>query len=414
MTRKDSHKNKKPKRQKDIKAYIKFVIVAILLMLMMDWVLWGGERPYLTKIKQEYYAEKAIEEQRAQEAIEKALPPKVVYPEDGGEYFEAPEEGWTTYPNNFEIYKSDHFTGMSFEDPAEKIKNQEIKQPKKEKKIKAKKQTQKKHIGPKAKIAIVIDDVGMNVKQSRAAINLDPNVTIAFLPYAETVKDMAAKAKANGNEMIIHTPMEAMNSDISLGSMALRKDMNFAEFDAEFNKIANSFDGYVGVNNHMGSALTQDTEAMSFLMDQLKQRDLYFLDSKTIHTSVAADIAAEYEIPFAVRDVFLDHEDTPEFVAGALEKLENVARRTGQAIAIGHPKLNTMSALQKWIPTMEAKGFELVPLSTLLERPKKKTQIVKEQSVKVEDVAPASGEKKTITIETDIISPAQWHSQQPE
>lgn len=398
MTRKDSHKNKKPKRQKDIKAYIKFVVIAILLMLMMDWMLWGGERPYMKKIKQEYYAEKAFEEQQTKEAIESALPPKVVYPEDGSEYFEAsPEidEQSSLIEKNKQIAEEALQKPQVIEKETPKIMT-------------------KKHLGPKAKIAIVIDDVGMNVKQSRAAINLDPNVTIAFLPYAETIKDMAAKAKENGNEMIIHTPMEAMSSDVSLGSMALRKDMNFAEFDAEFNKMADSFEGYVGVNNHMGSALTQDPEAMSFLMDQLKQRGLYFLDSKTIHTSVAADVAAQYEIPFAVRDVFLDHEETPEFVTEALKKLEAVARRNGQAIAIGHPKKNTMKALKKWIPTLEDKGFELVPLSAVLERPDKAIQIVKEQSVKVEEVAPASGEQKIITIETDIISPAQWHSQQPE
>lgn len=383
MTRKDLDKRKKPRPQKDFKGYIKFVAVAVVLLFMMDWILWGGERPYMKKIKQEYYAEKALEQQKAQEAVEAFLPPKVVYPEDGGEYFEAPED----FPETI---------------PAEELKPESSLKPR------------HKHTGPKAKIAIVIDDVGMNVKQSRAAINLDPNVTIAFLPYAEKVKEMAAKAKANGNEIIIHTPMEAMSDKVSLGSMALRKDMNFAEFDAEFNKIANSFEGYVGVNNHMGSLLTQDTEAMSFLMDQLKQRDLYFLDSRTIHSSVAADIAAEYEIPYAIRDVFLDHEETPEFVAGALKKLEAVARRNGQAIAIGHPKKNTMAALKKWLPTLEAKGFELVPLGEVLERPDKKIQIVKEDSMKPEEIAPAAGEEKVIKMEMELISPAQWHSQQPE
>lgn len=269
------------------------------------------------------------------------MPPKVVFPDNGSEYFEAP-------------------SAKFLEERAFK------KEPLLEKRSKTIKSAPKKITEKKAKIAIVIDDVGMNLKQSRAAIALPPQVTLAFLPYAEKVRALAKEAGEKGHELIIHTPMEAMDTDVSLGSMALRDGMDFAQIEAEFNKISGAFEGYVGINNHMGSRLTQNPEIMGYLMDLLRQRGLYFLDSKTIHTSVAAETAKTYGIPYAVRDVFLDHEETPEFTKKALEEVERIAQEHGQAIAIGHPKAVTMKALKKWISGLKKKGFELVPLSELI------------------------------------------------
>lgn len=324
----------KPKR--DAKGYFKFVAIAIILLLLADHFLWGGERPYITKMKQDYYAEQAaIEAQerekmiRVEQAIADLLPPVVVYPDDGSVYFEAPPPV---------VVK-------------EEIKPEPVPT----------------LTGKRPKIAIVIDDVGMNLRQSQAVINLDPNVTLALLPYADTVRELAVQARAKGHEIIIHTPMEAMNSSLSLGALALRKGMSEADFTAEFQKILENFDGYVGVNNHMGSRLTQDKPAMEQLMQILKSKGLYFLDSKTIATSVAGETAELYGVPFAVRDVFLDHEETPEFVVNALKKTERIARDHGSAIAIGHPKANTVAALKAWIPTLKDKGFDLVPLSALVE-----------------------------------------------
>jgi len=220
----------------------------------------------------------------------------------------------------------------------------------------------------RGKIAIVIDDMGMNLKQSRAAIALPSEVTLAFLPYAEKIIPLTEQAGREGHEMIIHAPMEAMSSTVPLGSMALKSDMGYVEFTKEFNKMAASFDGYVGVNNHMGSKLTQSKEHMAYLMEHLKAKGLYFLDSRTIHTSVAADMAEAYGVPSITRDVFLDHEETEEYTANALKKVERMARENGEVIAIGHPKKITMQALQAWIPTLEGKGLDLVKVSEIIEK----------------------------------------------
>lgn len=352
---------------------MKFLLIAATLMFLVDHFLWDGERPYITKIKNDY-----MRERLAQEA---SAPPTLVLPEDGSEYFEAPEDFG-------QIQDIDEQSLLPHSLPVEEIAKNDtpktIPFPYKSTEVKPSN-------GKKAKIAIVIDDVGMNVEQSKNAIKLPPEVTLAFLPYAETVRSMAQQASKTGHEIIIHAPMEAMDSNKNLGSMALRSDMDYAAFSAELDKMTQSFEGYVGINNHMGSRLTQNPEAMGYLMDQLKQRNLYFLDSRTIHTSIAADMADTYGIPHATRDVFLDHEETPKFVKGALKKVEQTARRKGYAIAIGHPKTVTMKELKKWVKTLEAKGFELVPLSEVLNGPT--IRVVKRESAKdLNAITPAAGE----------------------
>lgn len=376
----------KPKR--NFKDYLKFIGIALILIFLVEFVFFKGERPHITKMKQDYYANKAAQEQALEEALEEVLPPKIVFPETGEEYFEAPE---LILKDEQSLLREKRFNITKL---SPDIKPRPIKKPKAAKKL----------TGKKAKIAIVIDDVGMNIKQSKTAINLPSAVTLAMLPYATNVRELSEKAKSKGHELIIHTPMEAMNDDVSLGSLALRSDMGKAAFKKEFNKIANSFDGYVGINNHMGSRLTQDDKAMNMLMSELNKRGLFFLDSKTIATSVAADVAGQHNIPHATRDVFLDHEETPEFVLAALKKTEAVARDHGAAIAIGHPKQVTMTALKKWIPTLERRGFELVPLSALVNPPQKPV-IHEVKAEEVEKIEPAAGDNTEEIRTLNLTSP---------
>lgn len=218
----------------------------------------------------------------------------------------------------------------------------------------------------KAKVIIIIDDMGLSKARSSAVAALPAPLTLAYLPYAPDVRKQAATARAFGHELMIHTPMEPMSADQDPGPMALMDAMSAEEVDENLKKIFASFDGYIGINNHMGSKLTQNSRIMHQVMQALKEKGLVFIDSKTISSSVAADIAAEEGIYYAQRDVFLDHEETVEFVMGALEKLEAIAHRKGYAIAIGHPKDVTVEALQKWLPTLDEKGLELAPVSVVL------------------------------------------------
>jgi hypothetical protein len=217
---------------------------------------------------------------------------------------------------------------------------------------------------------IIIDDMGLARGFTQDVIDLPAPLTLAFLPYAERLEEFTTPAMDKGHELIIHVPMEPMNPDLDLGPHGLRTGMDEDEFKSILkNNIFNAFEGYVGINNHMGSRLTQDVEAMRWVMEELAERDLLFVDSKTIATSIAAKTASEHDVAFAQRDVFLDHYDTLDSVRKALHQLEEVAMRKGVAIAIGHPKAHTVKVLQDWMPEATARGFEFVPVSAVVHRP---------------------------------------------
>jgi len=219
------------------------------------------------------------------------------------------------------------------------------------------------------KIAIVIDDMGMDVARSRRAMGLPGPLTLAFLPHALSGPKMAEEAARKGHTILLHAPMEAMGGNQGLGPMALMRGMEDGAFDKTFAAMIAPYPGAIGVNNHMGSRLTQDRGAMDRLMTLLKARGLSFLDSRTTAGSVAAIAAADSGVSYTVRDVFLDHQPTRDFVEDALAEVERIARKRGVAIAIGHPKDSTLDALETWIPALEEKGFDLVPISAVLTRP---------------------------------------------
>lgn len=247
----------------------------------------------------------------------------------------------------------------------------------------------KRMAGGAAKVVIIIDDMGLARSNTRAIMDLPAPLTLAFLPYADNLAEFTQPALEKGHELIIHVPMEPMGSGHSLGPAGLTTRLSEAEFKATLNThIFPSFDGYVGINNHMGSKLTQNRQAMGWVMEELKNRGLYFVDSKTIGSSVAARVAMENGVPFAERDVFLDHYDTLDSVMKALGELERVAHRKGVGIAIGHPKSHTIEALRRWMPDMAKRGLELVPASAVLHDPQAQATAKMEEPV-IAAAAPA-------------------------
>jgi hypothetical protein len=127
-------------------------------------------------------------------------------------------------------------------------------------------------------------------------------------------------------------------------------------------------DGYVGINNHMGSRFTQDRAGMSVVMTEVKARGLLFLDSVTIGHTVGAATAEPLHVPFAERNVFLDDQPTVAGVSHQIAVLEQVARRHGSAIAIGHPHPATLAVLAQWLPGAASRGVAIVPLTSVMRR----------------------------------------------
>ncbi len=216
-------------------------------------------------------------------------------------------------------------------------------------------------------IAIVIDDLGLNRPNTAKLNDLPSPLTLAFLPYAGRIEAQADAAHAAGHELLLHLPMEPVGSDWP-GPDALTTKLDQEEFVGRLEKNLDRFEGFVGINNHMGSKLTADSSRMDIVMRELRKRDVLFLDSKTSARSIAGQLAGRNGVPNTTRDVFLDHVIDPGAIRRQLALTETIARRSGSAVAIGHPHSTTIQALREWLPSLEERGFVLAPISAVVAR----------------------------------------------
>jgi polysaccharide deacetylase 2 family uncharacterized protein YibQ len=215
-------------------------------------------------------------------------------------------------------------------------------------------------------IAVVIDDLGLDRRNTVRAIRLPGPLTLAFMTYAEQLGRQTSQAHAAGHELLVHFPMEPKDADFDTGPMALTRDLSDDQIRRRVRWGLDRFEGYVGVNNHMGSAFTEDARGMAIVLEEVRKRGLLFLDSITTERSVGKSLAASLGVPFAARHVFLDNVRETTAVEARLLDVERIARSQGYAIAIGHPHNATIDALNAWLPDLAAKGFALVPLSLIV------------------------------------------------
>ncbi len=215
-------------------------------------------------------------------------------------------------------------------------------------------------------IALVIDDVGIDRGRSRQMVELPGPLTISFLSYANDLPKQAEAARVAGHELLVHVSMGPHNPDADPGPGALLLEFSQAELQSRLKSALSQFPGYVGINNHMGSRFTENEAGMRTVMDVVRSRGLLFLDSRTSADSVAYKVAKDLDVPSVQRDVFLDHDPTPESVRAALAELEEIALRRGYAIGIGHPRDATIEVLREWLPLAAERGFALVPISTVV------------------------------------------------
>jgi polysaccharide deacetylase 2 family uncharacterized protein YibQ len=221
---------------------------------------------------------------------------------------------------------------------------------------------------PVARIAIVIDDLGINLGEGRRALRLPGPVTAAILPHQTHSRQLALESRQAGKEVLLHLPMPGANGH-DAGAGMVEPDMPAGELRAMLDYNLESVPHAVGVNNHMGSELTRLPEPMRRVMLELARRKLFFLDSMTSPRSVAAMEARAAGLPAVVRDVFLDNDRDPAAIEREFDRLLALARQRGTAVAIGHPYPETLAVLERRLPLLRATGVELVPLSSLLPRP---------------------------------------------
>lgn len=212
-------------------------------------------------------------------------------------------------------------------------------------------------------VAIVIDDVGMTSVRSARAVALKAPVTLAFLPYAPGIAPLALEARRHGHEVMIHMPMEPLDTHIDPGPKALLSSLTHDALSRRIEWNFSQIEGYVGLNNHMGSRFTADSGGMELVMQEAAKRGLLYLDSRTTGDSRAPELAARYGVPLLQRDVFLDNVIESRAIRAQLDTLVRVAKRQGAAIAIGHPHAITLSVLERWLEVDH--GVTFVPVSAL-------------------------------------------------
>jgi polysaccharide deacetylase 2 family uncharacterized protein YibQ len=216
------------------------------------------------------------------------------------------------------------------------------------------------------RIAVVIDDLGLDKRRTERTITLPAPLTLSFMAYAEDLPRLTEEAHRAGHELMVHVPMEPINGAKDMGPNGLAVGLAPDEVLRRLRWDLSRFEGYVGINNHMGSRFTRDADSMEPVIAELKARGLLFLDSRTIGDSAGAELARRLGVPAASRDVFLDNEVRADAIAGRLGEVEQIARRHGSAIAIGHPHDATLDELQAWIRGLKDKGFLLVPVSSIV------------------------------------------------
>lgn len=220
--------------------------------------------------------------------------------------------------------------------------------------------------GPVA--AILIDDLGYQLDNGMAIVDLPAPITVTVLPLTPHARTLAKAASERGKEVMLHLPMESLGRN-RLGPGGLTMALSEAEFVERIRENLAAVPHVAGVNNHMGSRLTGDPERMALLMGTLRaaRPDLFFIDSRTSRATVAARTARAEGLPAAARDLFLDNQRDPVSIGRQLDKLIAQAQRTGQAIAIGHPYPETIAALRVALPRFEHAGVRLVPASRLIQ-----------------------------------------------
>jgi len=219
-----------------------------------------------------------------------------------------------------------------------------------------------------AKLAIIIDDIGYSAALGERSMALPGAFTYALLPMAPHSPRLARLGAQRGKEIILHTPMSNTRG-LPLDAGALLETMTRAEFFQVLETNLNAIPQARGLNNHMGSLLTQRTEPMGWLMEFLQEQQLYFIDSRTSAKSRADETARLYHVPSRSRDIFLDHSRDPNQIAGQIDQAITLARDRGQALAIGHPYPETLALLEQLKPRLKAAQVSLVPVSELLSQP---------------------------------------------
>jgi polysaccharide deacetylase 2 family uncharacterized protein YibQ len=222
---------------------------------------------------------------------------------------------------------------------------------------------------PENVVAIIIDDMGNSLEALQEIRALKTPVTISILPLSTYAIETAQIAHENGLEVMLHLPGESISHQEGTEQMGgvIRSGMNEKEIKTLVEDSLGRVPYVEGVNNHMGSKITQDEPVMRPILELLREKKLYFLDSRTSRDSIAYDLAKKMGLRSAFRNVFLDSTVGVNFTRQKITELCRLSQRTGKAIGIGHPFPETLRALKENIGLLEKHKIKPVLVSQVIE-----------------------------------------------
>ncbi len=219
----------------------------------------------------------------------------------------------------------------------------------------------------KGEIALIIDDFGYSHDMVTEFAAIRRSFTFAVIPLKQFSKDAAARGLASGHQVMLHLPMEPMSGiEASEVPTTIRVGMTATQIGEIVDKATASLPGIVGVNNHQGSKATADRATMETVLRDIRQKGLFFVDSRTNGRSVAAETARREKVKTTENDLFLDGMADPTYIKKQLRAAGDMALRLGSVTVIGHARPATVAALREMIPELEAKGIQFVFVSQLV------------------------------------------------
>ncbi len=217
-------------------------------------------------------------------------------------------------------------------------------------------------------IVLVIDDFGYrNDAISDGFLNLPIPITCAVLPGQKQSSPVAKKAVSAGKEVIIHMPMQSSVTSLGEDEFKLKVGMTSQEIEWRLNEALKEIPEALGINNHQGSKATADGKVMAVVASVLKNKDKFFLDSRTSSKTVGESTMRSVGVLTARRHVFLDNDLSVEKISNQFDELVRISKKKGVAIGIGHVKGNTLKVLQKKIPLLVEQGFDFKFLSQVVD-----------------------------------------------
>ncbi|HSQ79063.1 MAG TPA: divergent polysaccharide deacetylase family protein [Candidatus Bathyarchaeia archaeon] len=222
--------------------------------------------------------------------------------------------------------------------------------------------------GPRGQVALIMDDMGQSLETLDELIALKRPITVSVLPYSAFAAETARTAHEKGLEVLLHLPLESINNHEAMANTegmiltVMTEPAIVASFEASYDRVPFA----AGTNNHMGSRFTADRDLMRLILRPIKERGLFFVDSRTTAQTVALDEARRMGIPAAQRDVFLDADEDRGRIKGRLIELLQKARKKGRAVGICHPFPETLAVLKSSLFLVDSYNLEVVPISRLV------------------------------------------------